>query len=60
VFLWVQQLVTEGRVRLSKVGADDMLADVLTKHVPEATMVRMIERMHFSFATGRHELGLES
>ena len=60
VFLWVQQLVTEGRVRLSKVGTDDMLADVLAKHVPEATMVRTIERMQFSFATGRHELGLAS
>ena len=35
VFPCAQQLVTEGRVRLSKVGADGMLADVLTKHVPE-------------------------
>ena len=60
VFLWAQQLVTEGRVRLSKVGTDDMLVDVLTKHVPEATMVRMIERMQFTFATGCHELGLAS
>ena len=42
------------------VGTDDMLADVLTTHVPEATMVRMLERMQFSFATGRHELGLAS
>ena len=60
VFLWAQSMITEGRIRLSKVGADDMLADVLTKHVPEATMVRMIERMRFTSTTGRHELGLAS
>ena len=60
VFLWVQHLVTEGRIKLGKVSTEDMLADALTKHVLEATMVRMIGRMAFTFSTGRHELGLAS
>jgi hypothetical protein len=60
VFLWAQHMVTEARIKLGKVSTEDMLADVLTKHVPEATMVRMIGRMYFTFMTGRHELGLAS
>jgi hypothetical protein len=54
----VQRQVTEGRIKLGTVSTEDILADVLTKHVPEATMVHMISRMAFTFSTGRHELGL--
>ena len=53
-------MVTEGRIRLGKVATGDMLAGVFTRHVPEATMARVIERTQFTFATGRHELGLAS
>jgi hypothetical protein len=57
VFLWCQQMVTSGRVKVGKQSTHDMLADVLTKPVPEALMTEMLRRMGFEYVTGRHALG---
>ena len=56
VFLWVQQIVTQWRVRLGKKGADEMLADILTKPVNEKIMERMLRGMAFFFEEGKHRL----
>ena len=39
VFLWLQKMVTEGRVALGKKPTKEMLADFLTEHVDAATML---------------------
>ena len=38
VFLWVQAMVTEGKISLGKKPTKEMLADFLTKHVDAVTM----------------------
>ena len=60
MFLWVQQVVNEGRVKLGKKDTTEMLADIMTKHVPEGIMLRMLGDMGFRFAAGRHNLGLKA
>ena len=60
MFLWVQQVVNEGRVKLGKKDTTEMLADIMTKHVPEGIMLRMLDGMGFRFAAGRHNLGLKA
>ena len=39
VFVWVQKVVTEGKISLGKKPTKEMLADFLTKHVDAATML---------------------
>ena len=39
VFLWVQAMVTEGKISLGKKPTKEMLVDLLTKHVDAATML---------------------
>ena len=56
MFLWVQQIVTQGRVRLGKKGTDEMLADILTKPVNEKIMERMLRGMAFFFEEGKRRL----
>ena len=60
MFLWVQQVVTQGRVRLGKKGTDEMLADILTKPVNEKIMERMLRGMAFFFEEGKHRLAKET
>ena len=57
VFLWCQQMVANGRVKVGKKPTHDMLADVLTKPVPESLMTEMLRRMNFYYSEGRRELG---
>ena len=56
VFLWCQQMVTDGRVKVTKKSTTEMLADVLTKHVPEVLMVQMLKGMGFAYQVGKHDL----
>ena len=56
VFLWCQQMVTDGRVKLGKKNTQEMLADILTKFVPEATMNRMLATMGLMYVSGSHKL----
>ena len=45
VFLWVQAMVTEGKISLGKKPTKEMLADLLTKHVDAATDAELRERI---------------
>ena len=56
VFLWCQQMVTDGRVKIGKKNTHGMLADILTKFVPEATMNRLLANMGMMFVSGSHRL----
>ena len=42
IFLWAQEVVASGRLKVGKRATGDMLADLLTKAVPEATMDKLL------------------
>ena len=56
---WVQERVAQRNFRIKKVGTNDMLADVLTKPVPEATMNKALLGMNFRFLDGQHQVSLK-
>ena len=53
---WVQERMAQRNFRIKKVGTNDMLADVLTKPVPEATMNKALLGMNLHFLDGQHQL----
>ena len=57
--LWVQEAVATGRIMLSKVGTQENLADVLTKHLNKDQMNELIGRMGLNRMRGRHWLAPE-
>ena len=59
-YLWVQSLVTAGRVKLFKVPGEINRSDLLTKHLPAARMVKLLAGLHFSFEQGISELALKA
>ena len=60
VFLWVQEMVNNGRVTVGKKDTKEMLADMLTKPVPAPVMEYLLKGMGYSFEQGRPELGLKA
>ena len=52
VFLWVQAMVTEGKVTLGKNPTKEMLADFLTKRVEPATMSNCMTGLGMKFQSG--------
>ena len=60
VFLWVQELVTNGKMRLSKRPTGEMLADFLTKNVERTTMLRCMVGLNLHFKEGQSKLALKA
>ena len=56
VFLWVQAMVTEGKISLGKKPTKEMLADLLTKHVDAATMQSCILGTRFQSGESKQTL----
>ena len=56
VFLWVQTMVTEGKISLGKKPTKEMLADFLTKHVDTATMLKCMSGFGLKFQSGESKL----
>ena len=56
---WVQERVAQRNFRIKKVGTHDMLADVLTKAVPEATMNKALLGMNFHLLDEPRQLSLK-
>ena len=56
VFLWCQEKVSSGVVQLCKRNTKEMLADMITKPLASAEIVRHMSGMNFHFRTGRHAL----
>ena len=56
---WVEERVAQRNFRVKKVGTQDMLADVLTKPSPEATMSKALLGMNFHFLEGQHQFSLK-
>ena len=60
VFLWVQAMVTEGKVTLGKKPTNEMLADFLTKHVDAATVLNCMTGLGMKFQSGEGKLTLKA
>ena len=54
--LWVQQEVSSGRIRIVKVKGTDNIADILTKHIDNATLNRHCNTMHMQRSKDRHHM----
>ena len=59
VFLWCQEVVASGRVKIAKKHTSEMVADVLTKPVTQPLMEQMVEAMGYRFTEGGHRLALQ-
>ena len=59
-FLWVQEIIDSGRIKLRKVGTGSMLADLMTKPLDAKLIQRFLEGMEFSSKPGRHPLALKT
>ena len=57
-YLWVQEIVDQGRIRLKKVNTQDMLADLMTKPLDGQTAAKLLGRMGYCVRSGKHELAL--
>ena len=58
IFLWVQDYITSGRIKIRKVHTSENVADILTKAVSGQLLRRMMQCMGFTFADGRAGLAL--
>ena len=58
--LWVQAMVSEGKVTLGKKPTKEMLADFLTKHVGAATVLNGMTRLGMKFQSGESKLTLKA
>ena len=52
-YLWVQQVVSEGKLGVVKVGTDANPADLMTKHLRAEVANKHLEALRFYVATGR-------
>ena len=57
-YLWVQEIVAQGRIHLKKVNTQDMLADLMTKPLDHQTATKLMSRMGYNTRNGRHHLAL--
>jgi len=58
VFLWVQDKVNSGAVKLGKKHTKEMLADMLTKQLSANEFEGLLAQMGFFYRDGRHHLAL--
>ena len=58
VFLWVQEFVTSGKIKISKVHTTENYADILTKAVSGPLLMAMMTSMKFRFLDGRSRMAL--
>ena len=59
-FMWVQQRVQEGDLRLKKEPGDTNVSDALTKPLDEKLMTNLMTKMGYAFRGGRTALALEA
>ena len=60
MFLWVQAMVTEGKITLGRKPTKEMLADLFTKHVDAATMLNCVAGLGMRFQSGESTLTLKA
>ena len=60
VFLWMQAMVTEGKILLGKKPTKEMLADLLTKHVDAAALLNGVTGLGLRFQSGESKLTVKA
>jgi hypothetical protein len=55
-FLWIQNYVTNGLIKLTKKHTSENLADILTKPVTATLMGQMMDLMGFRYVAGRSKI----
>ncbi|CAE8646723.1 unnamed protein product, partial [Polarella glacialis] len=55
-YLWVQQRVRDKGLQVLKVGADENVADLGTKHLAEAKVKYLLDKCKCVFKTGKHRM----
>ena len=58
ILLWVQEYVTKGKINIGKKHTSEMLADFLTKSVPENITLNALSEMGYKYEEGQHGLAL--
>ena len=58
IFLWVQEYVAKGKIKIGKKRTSEMLADFLSKSVPENIILNALSEMGYKYEGGQHELAL--
>ena len=56
--LWLQQKISSKQIKLYKVGTLDNPADLGTKHLDQATIVKFLGKLGFCYLAGKSQLGL--
>ncbi|CAE7251708.1 unnamed protein product [Symbiodinium sp. CCMP2592] len=59
-FLWVQEVIDSGRVKLKKVPTGEMLADLMTKPLDAKLIQKFLQGMGYNSRSGRHPLALKT
>ncbi|CAE7805490.1 unnamed protein product [Symbiodinium sp. CCMP2592] len=59
-FLWVQEVIDSGRVKLKKVPTGEMLADLMTKPLDAKLIQKFLQGMGYNSREGRHPLALKT
>ena len=54
--LWVQERVHRGGIRVTQVQGESTPADIMTKHVGNATLIKHLTATGVGIETGRHAL----
>ena len=52
-FLWIQEAVRRGRIRIYKEVGEKNFSDLMTKHLGQAKMVELLAQGGFAFREGR-------
>ena len=59
-YLWIQNYVTTGRLKLSKVQTKENYADLFTKHLPAADIQKFMTMMCCRFEKGKADASLDA
>ena len=57
--LWIQEMAEEGEVNIKKVGGEQNIADLMTKHLIDRKISQFVEDMNCEFRSGRADASLQ-
>ena len=57
--LWVQERVAKGELEIRKVGTEENIADILTKHIDRETLEKHLSKLPFIRESGHHDIALK-
>ena len=57
--LWIQEKVEEEELKLNKVAGEENPADLMTKNVNEAKVIKFMDMINQEYQEGRAEAGLK-